>query len=82
MKQGPGETTQVMQRMAGRTWCQSLLPPGDREGAITKYKGTDDRWAHSLPGKPAEGHAPPSPFDKNNHQLRPGCRKVSHVSGI
>ena len=71
-----------MQWMAGRTQCQSLLPPGDGEGAITSYKGTDNRWAHSLAGKPAEGHAPHSPFDKNNHQLRPGWRKVSHVSGI
>ena len=68
--------------MAGRTWCQYLLPPGVKEGAITSYKGTDDRWAHSLPRKPAERHAPHSPFGKNNHQLRPGWRKVSHVSGV
>ena len=81
LKQGAGETTQLMQWMAGRTQCQSLLLPGDREGAITSYKGTDDRWAHLLPEKPAERHAPPSPFDKNNHQLRPGWRKVRHVSG-
>ena len=82
LKQGPGETTQVVQRMAGRTWCQYLLPPGVKEGAITSYKGTDDRWAHSLPRKPAERHAPHSPFGKNNHQLRPGWRKVSHMSGV
>ena len=82
LKQGPGETTQVVQRMAGRTWCQYLLPPGVKEGAITSYKGTDDRWARSLPRKPAERHAPHSPFGENNHQLRPGWRKISHVSGV
>ena len=27
-------------------------------------RGIDIRLAHPLPGKPAEGHAPHSPFDK------------------
>ena len=44
---------------------------GKRE--TTSYRGIDMRWAHQLPGKPAEGHTPPGPFDENNHQLGPGA---------
>ena len=47
------------------------FPP--REGEIANY-GEIDLWlVHWLPGKPAEGHAPHSPFAKNNHQLGPGA---------
>ena len=37
---------------------------GAVEGKVTCYGGTDVRLAHPLPGKPAEGHVPHSPFDK------------------
>ena len=50
----PGATPHGVWQMAGKTWWPSSL--GGRE-YITSYKGTDVRRAHSLLGKPAEGHA-------------------------
>ena len=36
----------------------TVFPPRDEEGGEgTSYSGIDIRWAHQLPGKPAERHA-------------------------
>ena len=48
--------------MAGRKGS-SLCPPGGR-GRLPVIGGIDIRLVHLLPGKLAEGHAPPHPFDK------------------
>ena len=33
-------------------------PRGEEGGEGTSYRGIDSRWAHKLPGKPAERRAP------------------------
>ena len=43
----------------------SLLLGG--EGKLPVIRGIDVWLAHWFPGKPAEGPAPHSPFDKNSH---------------
>ena len=50
----------------------AAFAPGGGKEEVTSYRGIVIRWAHQLPGKPAEGHAPHSPADKNNHQLGSG----------
>ena len=46
----------------------AVFARGRGERRVTSYRGNDGRWAHYLPGKPAEEHAPHRPFDKKNHQ--------------
>ena len=77
-EQGLGDThTHCAAKAAG---------PGGRfcsreQGLVISYRGHWTRWAHRLPGKPAEGQAPHCPFNKNYHEVGLGQESSEGRSG-
>ena len=63
LKQGPGVTPQCVCEVDGGHDMVAIFTPCSGRGDYQLW-GADISWAHSLPGKPVERHAPHHPFDK------------------
>lgn len=53
----------LTQWLSGWQDTVAVVAPTGGTGHLPITGGTDVRLAHRLPGNPAEGHAPPRPFD-------------------
>ena len=73
-EEGPGVTSHPVRQPVGRTGQRTLFLGGPGRGGGGgggggEGKGIDVMLAYRLPGKPAEGHSPPHPYDKRSGEF-------------